>query len=97
MSIVFDPASATRPRGWALLTGFWHRFAGEPAADTEERKSARAIRQLSRLDDYGLSDIGLCRSDLTPECLADAAARRARRQAALDAEIAQSAPRRTRA
>lgn len=95
MSIVFDSTTATGPRGWALLAGFWHRLAGEPAAETEDRKTARAIRQLSQLDDYGLSDIGLCRSDLTPDGLAEAAARRARRQAALDAEIAQSATRRT--
>jgi hypothetical protein len=71
-----------------LLSASWRWFSETPAIDAEGRKTAEAIRQLSRLDDRELSDIGLCRSDLTPDGLARAGARRSLRQAPIDAEIA---------
>lgn len=88
MSITFDPAAFGTSRGWTLLSTTWRRLADFWAVDPEERKIAEAISQLRKFDDCELSDIGLCRSDLTPEGMADAGARRGLRQAAIDAENA---------
>lgn len=81
MSTTFEPAAAGASRGWTLLTASWRRLAEAWAIDAEDREIAEAIGQLSRFDDRELDDIGLCRSDLTPEGLAAAAARRSLRQA----------------
>jgi uncharacterized protein YjiS (DUF1127 family) len=88
MSITFDPAAAGASRGWTLLITSWQRLAEAPAINAEDRKVAAAIRQLSQFNERELNDIGLGRSDLTPEGLAEAGARRSLRQAAISAEIA---------
>ena len=88
MSITFEPSAAGVSRGWMLLTASWRRLTEASANHAEDRKIAEAIGQLSQFNDRELSDIGLGRSDLTPEGLATAGTRRSLRQAALDAEIA---------
>ena len=49
-----------------------------------DQPDVRAIKELEGLEEYQLADIGLCRSDLTLDGLATAAARRAREQRAID-------------
>jgi uncharacterized protein YjiS (DUF1127 family) len=88
MSIMFEPAAAGASRGWTLLSACWRRLAEASAIDAKDRKIAQAIRKLSQLDERELNDMGLSRSDLTPERLAEAGARRSREQAAIAAEIA---------
>ncbi len=85
MSIVMEPASAGMTRGWTFLFAGWQQLAEGLECRIEERKTARAIKELSRLDEHALNDIGLSRSDLTAEGLCNAAARRNRQQALIDA------------
>ena len=59
------------------------------ATSNDQTKIERAIAELQPLEDYQLNDIGLCRSDLTPDGLAAAGMRRSARQHAIDLEIAE--------
>ena len=68
-------------KGWSVLRGAMK--AGE-----EDREMARALKELAAFEDYQLHDIGLCRSDLTPEGLAVAGAWRSLKQAGLARELA---------
>lgn len=88
MTIMFEPATAGMSRGWTLLFAGWRQLTATPAINAEDRRTARAIRTLSGMDERELNDIGLSRSDLTPEGLAEAGARRSREQASIAAEIA---------
>ena len=72
----FDKQVSRLYRHWAFVISNHLRSAIE--VDTS---NSRAIRQLSAMTDSELSDIGLGRSDLTPEGLNHAAERRARKQA----------------
>lgn len=89
MSTMLAPAAAGNSVGpWTWLKAAWQRVTEATAIEAEDRKAVEAIRQLSRFSDLELNDIGLCRSDLTPDGLAAAGARRSLRQAAIDASIA---------
>lgn len=46
------------------------------------------LKELASFEDYQLADIGLCRSDLTPESLTIAGMRRRLEQARMEAERA---------
>jgi hypothetical protein len=89
MSITSDASVAGASREWTLLLDFWRRRPGPAATGGEDRRIAQALGQLSQFDDRELSDVGLCRSDLTPDGLAAAGARRRARQAAIDAAVPQ--------
>lgn len=52
-----------------------------------DSNTARAIKDLSKCTEYELNDMGLSRSDLTPDGLACAGARRSYHQAKIDREI----------
>jgi hypothetical protein len=76
------------------FAGFLGRFRTASASQTPaDRSVAAALKKLSGFEDHQLADIGLCRSDLTPDGLAIAGARRSRRQAELDGEAAIAAAR----
>lgn len=82
MTTMTKPAAAGLfGNGWACLTAPWTHFAGG-VTTADHRSMAQAIKTLSRYSDRELSDIGLSRSDLSPEGLETAGARRRRRQAA---------------
>ncbi|KRS19205.1 DUF1127 domain-containing protein [Roseovarius indicus] len=80
---------------WSLTTNVFSLPAlfgirgsmARPAGETDTRIVA-ALRELSTFEDHELSDIGLCRSDLTPEGLVLAGERRKTQQAAIDREAA---------
>jgi hypothetical protein len=60
-------------------------FARRPVASADAQMEA-ALKELASFEDYQLNDIGLCRSDLTPEGLTIAGMRRRLEQARMDAE-----------
>lgn len=60
-----------------VLMTLWRRLG---AARAQEREMTGTLRALSELEDYQLDDIGLCRSDLTPDGLEAAQRRRNWRQ-----------------
>ncbi len=49
---------------------------------------SEVVKELASFEDYQLADIGLCRSDLTPEGLTVAGMRRRLEQARMEAERA---------
>ncbi|MEM7717890.1 MAG: DUF1127 domain-containing protein [Pseudomonadota bacterium] len=55
-------------------------FAGNLKASVETGQEWRAIAELRAMEDYELADIGLSRSDLTPDGLAVAGAKRKAKQ-----------------
>lgn len=55
---------------------------------TDDRRNRLVFRELNRMSDYELADIGLSRSDLTLDGLAIAGSKRARKQDAVAKEIA---------
>lgn len=89
MAIIFEANATGASRRWTSLFDFLRRLTEPSATSAGDRQIARAIGQLSQFDDRELTDIGLCRSDLTPDGLAVAGARRRQRQLAIDAEASQ--------
>ena len=73
----------------------WIVYIRAARAEAKSRRSAgsvsRALKELSTFSEYELNDIGLTRSDLTPEGLAAAGARRSLLQEQMDAERVTSA------
>jgi Domain of unknown function (DUF1127) len=61
----------------SILTGYF------PKATSADPAVSRALAELRAMTDQELSDVGLGRSDLTPEGLKQAARRRAVQQAAI--------------
>lgn len=90
MTILLVPGAATAKSVLKAWRARLRHFSRSSANAAEDRKISEAIRQLSKFDDHQLNDIGLARSDLTPDGLAAAGARRRHRQAVIDAEIATS-------
>lgn len=90
MTTVLLPTFVGKSAGlfWSWLNASQRQLTEAWANDARDRSNAEAIRELSRFEDHELNDIGLCRSDLTPEGLAIAGNKRSLRQAAMDAEIA---------
>lgn len=73
------------------FTSLWNQFWTwrRPASGIRHTgKINSAIRELKRMKDYELADIGLCRSDLTPDGLESAGARRSALQARIQREAA---------
>lgn len=87
-SLTFEPPTAGPARERALLSASWRHFTDALSTVARQRRIARALRSLSDAEDYALNDMGLSRSDLTPQALARTSALRALRQMAIDAEIA---------
>lgn len=69
------------------------RSAFRPSPEAEHRRrAAMALRELAAFEDYQLSDLGLRRTDITPQGLEAARIRRGFRQAMIDRECAAQIP-----
>lgn len=83
----------TKKRNWvSVFWGSLNLVRGAMASAANEwcqtQSVDQTIRALNGLEDYQLEDMGLCRSELTPDGLSVAAARRAAAQDEVSKEIA---------
>lgn len=85
MNIVMETASAGITRGWTFMFAGLQQLAKGFFCKIEERKTARILDELARLDEGALNDMGLTWSDLTPKGFFAEAARRSRQQTMIDA------------
>ncbi|MEM1131165.1 MAG: DUF1127 domain-containing protein [Pseudomonadota bacterium] len=91
MMFVDKSARNWRKTLWTELSAFRRMLDCDALANAQSDTVYKALNELRDMPDYQLVDIGLSRSDLTPEGLATAGMRRRAKQRAISIEIARMA------